>query len=272
MILPGRPLLAFGFTVGIAAGLVFAPASRTDAQPPPQTPEQAAAQAAQQKATAEDHKQMMGQLGITALRPGPSGREGAPNPANYDEAKAFPFGTNLPAVLVTKNGRKVANANDWWKRRRPEIVEDFEREVVGRVPKHVPKVTWSVAESATGTLGGTRGEGASGRGTRRQRVASGDQRRHPDDARHAGERHRAGAGDDHVPPRRAAAGGRQRADHAGTGRTAAGRKRSSGRGAADRRRLGLRVPAAREHPGRQRRRPHQGHHRPGQQGSAAQAR
>lgn len=97
---------------------------------------------------------MMKQLGITALRPGPSGREGAPNPANYDEARAFAFGTNLPPLLVTKNGRKVANANDWWKRRRPEIVEDFEREVVGRIPKNVPKVTWSVTETATGTLGG----------------------------------------------------------------------------------------------------------------------
>ena len=55
---------------------------------------------------------------------------------------------------MTKNGRKVANANDWWKRRRPEIVEDFEREVVGRIPKNVPKVTWAVAETAAGTLGG----------------------------------------------------------------------------------------------------------------------
>jgi hypothetical protein len=39
-------------------------------------------------ATADDHKDMMRQLGIKALRPGPSGREGAPNQANYDESKA----------------------------------------------------------------------------------------------------------------------------------------------------------------------------------------
>ena len=32
----------------------------------------------------------------------------------------------------------------WWKVRRPEIVEDYEREVYGRIPKHVPKVTWTV--------------------------------------------------------------------------------------------------------------------------------
>ena len=30
--------------------------------------------------TEQDHRNMMEQLGIKALRPGPSGREGAPNP------------------------------------------------------------------------------------------------------------------------------------------------------------------------------------------------
>ena len=42
-------------------------------------------------ATAADHKNMMEQLGITALRPGPSGNESAPNHANYDEALANPY-------------------------------------------------------------------------------------------------------------------------------------------------------------------------------------
>jgi len=32
----------------------------------------------------------------------------------------------------------------WWKQRRPEIVEDMEREVYGRIPANVPKVTWTV--------------------------------------------------------------------------------------------------------------------------------
>jgi hypothetical protein len=32
----------------------------------------------------------------------------------------------------------------WWNKRRPEIVDDLEREVYGRVPKNVPKVTWTV--------------------------------------------------------------------------------------------------------------------------------
>ena len=37
----------------------------------------------------------------------------------------------------------------WWKQRRPEIVEDFEREVIGRVPKDVPKVKWKITNEAT---------------------------------------------------------------------------------------------------------------------------
>ena len=40
---------------------------------------------------AEDHRNMMDQLGIKALRPGPSGTETAPNHANYDESTANPF-------------------------------------------------------------------------------------------------------------------------------------------------------------------------------------
>src|SRR3984957_1648578 len=77
----------------------------------------------------EDHQNMMDQLGIKALRPGPSGNESAPNHANYDESKANPF-PNLPEVLTLKNGKKVTTAKMWWKERRPEIVEDFEGEVI----------------------------------------------------------------------------------------------------------------------------------------------
>ena len=89
---------------------------------------------------AEDHQNMMDQLGIKALRPGPSGNESAPNHANYDESKANPY-PDLPDVLTLKNGKKVATAEIWWKLRRPEIVEDFEREAFGRVPGNAPNVT-----------------------------------------------------------------------------------------------------------------------------------
>ena len=93
--------------------------------------------------TKQDHQNMMEQLGIKVLRPGPSGRTGATNSANYDPAKANPY-PDLPDPLTLKNGQKVTTPEIWRKQRRPEIVEDFEREVVGRVPKNVPKVTWTV--------------------------------------------------------------------------------------------------------------------------------
>src|ERR1700730_13091891 len=79
---------------------------------------------------AEDHQNMMDQLGIKALRPGPSGTETAPNHANYDESTANPFPI-LPAVLTLKNGKKVTAAAIWWNQRRPQIFEDFEREGPG---------------------------------------------------------------------------------------------------------------------------------------------
>jgi hypothetical protein len=102
---------------------------------------------------AQDHQNMMDQLGIKALRPGPSGTETAPDHANYDESKANPF-PNLPGVLTLKNGKKVTTAKMWWNQRRPEIVEDFDREVLGRVPNNVPKVTWTVTNTITATVAG----------------------------------------------------------------------------------------------------------------------
>jgi hypothetical protein len=91
----------------------------------------------------QDHDNMMQQLGIKTLRPGPSGNENAPNHANYDESLANPC-PQLPEILSTKNGKKVTTADMWWKQRRPELVEDFEREVYGRLPKNIPQVTWKV--------------------------------------------------------------------------------------------------------------------------------
>jgi len=103
----------------------------------------------------EDHADMLRQLGITQLRPGYDGRAaaGVPNAANYDPAKANPY-PDWPEVLTLKDGQKVTTAQTWWQKRRPEITLDFEREVYGRVPADVPKVTWTVAETVETTVGG----------------------------------------------------------------------------------------------------------------------
>ena len=91
----------------------------------------------------QDHDNMMEQLGIKKLRPGPSGNESAPNHANYDESVANPC-PQLPDILTMKDGKKVTTADMWWKQRRPEIIEALEKEVYGRLPKNIPKVTWTV--------------------------------------------------------------------------------------------------------------------------------
>ena len=106
------------------------------------------------KLAREDHADMLRQLGITKLRPGANGRAqaGEPGAANYDEAKANLF-PDWPEVLTLKNGQKVTTPETWWKQRRPEIAEDFEREVIGRIPNNVPKVTWEVAETVNTKVG-----------------------------------------------------------------------------------------------------------------------
>jgi len=95
----------------------------------------------------QDHKRIMDLLHITSLRPGADGRNTqASNAANYDEAKANPYPT-LPDPLVLKNGKKVTTSKIWSNQRRAEIVEDFDREIYGRVPKVTPKVKWEVTST-----------------------------------------------------------------------------------------------------------------------------
>jgi hypothetical protein len=101
----------------------------------------------------QDHQNMMDQLGIKSLRPGANGNNrDATNYQNTDEAKANPF-PNLPDPLTLKNGQKVTTPEMWWQQRRPEILEDFDREVYGRVPANVPKVTWEVTKTTRETNG-----------------------------------------------------------------------------------------------------------------------
>jgi hypothetical protein len=90
---------------------------------------------------------MMDLLHIASLRRGADGNNRqAPNAANYDESKANPYPI-LPDSLTMKDGQKVTTAEIWWTSRRAEIVEDFDREIYGRVPRETPKVNWEITST-----------------------------------------------------------------------------------------------------------------------------
>jgi fermentation-respiration switch protein FrsA (DUF1100 family) len=89
----------------------------------------------------QDRQRVMDQLKITLFPSGP----GAYLASTYDESTANPY-PKLPDPLTFNDGSKVKNASQW-NRRRAEIVEMFDREVYGRRPKNIPKVTWTVAST-----------------------------------------------------------------------------------------------------------------------------
>ena len=84
--------------------------------------------------TDEDYADMVRQLGINEPRPGRDPNNPASNRLpNYDELIANPY-LYYPDPFTTFDGKKIRNAKQWNKIRRPELIEYFEREVYGRVP------------------------------------------------------------------------------------------------------------------------------------------
>ncbi|MDF2192284.1 endo-1,4-beta-xylanase [Paraflavitalea sp. CAU 1676] len=98
------------------------------------------------KLTQLDYNRTLQSLNITTVRRGPSGNPQAPDAANTDESKASPY-TSLPDPLLLNNGQPVTDAAIWWSKRRPELVELFDREVYGRTPASTPTVQWEVVET-----------------------------------------------------------------------------------------------------------------------------
>jgi hypothetical protein len=99
----------------------------------------------------QDHQRLLNLLHITALRQGPSGDPKSPDAANFDESKLPAY--SLPDPLELNSGKKVKSAQTWWRQRRPEIVEYFDREIYGRVPANTPKVNWEIVSTTRGTVG-----------------------------------------------------------------------------------------------------------------------
>lgn len=105
------------------------------------------------KVTQVDYEQMLQQLNLkrNQLRPGPSGNPNDANAANRFEEKVNKY--VLPDALILKNGKSVNDEKTWFSLRRPEIVNDFENEIYGRLPALIPKVSWKAISVKDTTIG-----------------------------------------------------------------------------------------------------------------------
>jgi hypothetical protein len=97
----------------------------------------------------EDFARTRALLGLSG--PPPAGADST-DPETFNEATANPY-PNLPDPLKLNNGQRVTTAAMWNNQRRPELFELFEREVYGRRPKVIPKVTWEVLSTTRGMNG-----------------------------------------------------------------------------------------------------------------------
>ena len=133
-------------TLAILVSLLFMPAFSHGQQPASSYPPIVHLTAEQ------DHQRLMNLLGMKTIRPGRENKPTSPYAANYDESKANPY-PQLPDPLLLADGQRVTTANIWWTKRRPQIVELFDREIYGRVPSSTPAVTWAVTATSRTTVG-----------------------------------------------------------------------------------------------------------------------
>lgn len=73
-------------------------------------------------------------------------------PANYDVDKIPSY--TLPDPLTFANGKKVRNARQWMKRRRPELLSAFETEMYGRAPGRPEKLHFRLLRENKDAFGG----------------------------------------------------------------------------------------------------------------------
>jgi hypothetical protein len=73
-------------------------------------------------------------------------------PVNYDEALSGTY--TLPDPLLFPDGKKVRNAGDWYKKRRPQIVSLFEEYQYGKIPDKPKDLSFNVFDKGTPALNG----------------------------------------------------------------------------------------------------------------------
>jgi len=199
---------------------------------------------------------MLDLLGITALRPGVSQSGKGDHPVNWDESKANPW-PGLPNPLLLANGKPVKTAKVWWTQRRPQLVELFDREILGRVPANVPAVRWEVVSTTPGTEAGI--------ATITKHLVG-----HVDNSAYPAITVNIEA-DLILPADAASRSRRSSSTHARPSRQQRRPARPLAKTADSRQRMGLRSVLSHQLPGRQRSRSRAGHYRPHQPRPAAQA-
>ncbi len=70
----------------------------------------------------------------------------------YDESKVPAY--VLPDPLVLSDGTPVRTPDDWWRRRRPEIVRLFEENVYGKAPAAPTSLRWGILDRDAHALSG----------------------------------------------------------------------------------------------------------------------
>jgi hypothetical protein len=72
---------------------------------------------------------------------------------NYDEDQVGRY--TLPDPFVCNDGTRATNAETWFAKRRPEILESYRSEIFGRSPDAGTNVAFNIWEAATNALDGT---------------------------------------------------------------------------------------------------------------------
>jgi hypothetical protein len=76
----------------------------------------------------------------------------ADEPINYDENKVPKY--TLPDPLVLADGQRVTDAATWKDRRRPEVLQLFQKHVYGKTPEQKIAVTYEVRDAKADALDG----------------------------------------------------------------------------------------------------------------------
>ena len=71
---------------------------------------------------------------------------------NYDESKVPSY--VLPDPLITESGKMVRNIRQWEKKRRPELLKLFEREMFGKMPGKPADLHFEILNEDKSAFGG----------------------------------------------------------------------------------------------------------------------